>query len=304
MEKMIDVDARTFQLPLGQLAEVLAQKVKREAPKLLAGPEYVAVDLHVMIRQAMRTYDLLFYVNADDRRTTDCYWKPEYTIVGMPLIRNMLDCLYNITAILQDPQRNGPWFRKSGYSRRLKALDEDQARYGGQPQWDEWIERNRKEIDFDLRLNNLTMNEVIHHPPWPTLGKYIGDKRPGGSVTPHQEFLKTFTYGHWREYSAMAHGAFEGLMPVAMYYISDSMPYEERPKLDEVYPIILSLHLARAAIILLCIVTEWQAYFHFDGARIDERIHKIWNALMPVFEAKELFTERYAKLMEDKHINP
>lgn len=304
MENMVDIDARTFQLPLGQLAEVLAQKVKREASGFIRGPAYVAVDLHVLIRQAMRTYDMLFYLNSDERRKTDCYWKPEYTVIALPLIRNMIDRLYNITAILQDPPRNSPWFRKSGYWGRLKALDEDQARYGGQPQWDEWIETNRMEIDFDLRSNNLTMSEVINQPPWPTLGKYISDKQPGGKLTPHQEFLKTFTYGHWREYSAMAHGAFEGLMPVAMYYISDSMPHEERPKLEEVYPIMLSLHLARAATILLCIVTELQAYFHFDGARIDERIHEIWNALMPVFEAKELFTGRYANLMEEKHINP
>jgi len=102
----------------------------------------------------------------------------------------------------------------------------------------------------------------------------------------------------------MAHAAFEGLTPIARYLIADSIPYEQRPKLDETYPVILSLHLARTAVILLCIVTELQAHFHFEGARIDERIHKMWNALMPVFEAKELFTERYSQLMEDRLINP
>ena len=30
----------------------------------------------------------------------------------------------------------------------------------------------------------------------------------------------------WREYSSMSHGAFEGLLLVGMYYISDSMPHE------------------------------------------------------------------------------
>jgi hypothetical protein len=298
------LDARTFQKPLAGLAETLAQKVSREAPALLPGPKYIAVDLHVLTRQAMRTYDLLFYLNADDRRETDCYWKPVYTIITLPLIRNMIDCLYNITAILEDPRRNGPWFRKSGYWKRLKSLEDDQARYGGQPKWDAWIQRNRSAIDFDLRLNGLTIEEVRNHPQWPTLGKYIGDMQPGGVLTPNQQFLKTFTYGAWREYSAMAHGAFEGLMPVAMYYIPDSMPFEERPKLDEVHPVILSLHLGRAAAVLLCIATELQAYFHFDGARIGERIHRMWAALLPAFDAKELYNERYLQLMKDRHINP
>jgi hypothetical protein len=102
----------------------------------------------------------------------------------------------------------------------------------------------------------------------------------------------------------MAHGAFEGLMPLAAYYISDSLPHEKRSSLDEKHSLIMSMHSARAAAILLCFVTELQAHFHFEGARIDERIHEMWNALMPVFEVKELYNERYARLMADKHINP
>jgi hypothetical protein len=304
LEKMGDIDARTFQTPLAELAEVMAQKVKREAPAVLPEPKFVAADLHVLIRLAMRTYDLLFYLNADERRATDCYWRPVYSIITLPLIRNMIDCLYNITAILQDPDRNSSWFRKSGYKQRLKALDEDQARYGGQPKWDEWISENRDWTQFAIRVDGLTVAEVSAQPLWPTLGRYVKDKQAGGTLTPHQEFLKTFAYGAWREYSAMAHGAFEGLMPIAIYYAPDSVQYEERSKVDEKHPLIMSMHLARAAAILLCIVTELQAHFHFDAARIDERIHKMWNVLMPVFEVEELYNGRYAQLMKDAHINP
>ena len=103
----------------------------------------------------------------------------------------------------------------------------------------------------------------------------------------------------------MAHGAFEGLLHVAPYYIMDAIPHEERPKLDAIFPKILSMHIARAAVILLSIVTELQAYFHFDddGARINPRIHEMWKALMPVFEVKELYEEHYHQLMADKRIN-
>jgi hypothetical protein len=55
-EPEVHIDASTFQRPLETLAEVLAQKVKREGPKLLAAPPFVAVDLHVLIRQTMYTY--------------------------------------------------------------------------------------------------------------------------------------------------------------------------------------------------------------------------------------------------------
>jgi hypothetical protein len=102
----------------------------------------------------------------------------------------------------------------------------------------------------------------------------------------------------------MAHAAFEGLIPVATYYTADSMLHEDRPKMDALYPKILSMHITRTAAILLCVVTELQAHFRFDddGARIKERICEMWNALMPVFEVKELYQERYVQIMKDRGI--
>ena len=62
--------------------------------------------------------------------------RPAYSVVALPLVRNMIDCLYNITAILQNPGLHGPRFRKYGYKKLLAGLDEDQTNYGGKPEWD------------------------------------------------------------------------------------------------------------------------------------------------------------------------
>jgi hypothetical protein len=68
----------------------------------------------------------------------------------------------------------------------------------------------------------------------------------------------------------------------------------------------MTMGLARAAAILLGMVTELQAHFHFDddGARINLRIHEMWNVLMPVFDVKKLYKERYSELMKDRGIFP
>jgi hypothetical protein len=68
------------------LAEVLAQKLYREAPKVIPAPKFVALDLFVVIRKAMWTYDLLFYLNADERRKGDCYWRSAYSVTALSLI--------------------------------------------------------------------------------------------------------------------------------------------------------------------------------------------------------------------------
>lgn len=303
-QEIINVDASTFQQPLRQLAEVLSQKVKRESSKLLGIPDFVAFDLHVLMRQAQNTYDLLFYLNADERRERDYHWKPSYTIITLPLIRNMIDSLYNITAILQDPRHNGSQFRKNGYKNILKGMAEDRERYGDRPEWQDWIAKGQAEVELEIRRMGFTVSDVLAEKDWPTLGQYIARKKIGGTSTPHQEFLRTLVYGPWREYSAMAHGASDGLMRTAIYYIADSLPHEERPKLEDSHPRLLGTHIGRTAAILLCIVTELQAHFHFEGADINERIHKMWTALMPAFVVKELYRERYEKLMNDKGIYP
>jgi hypothetical protein len=159
-------------------------------------------------------------------------------------------------------------------------------------------------MSLEIRSNGFSLTEVSEQQPWKTLGKYLSDKGPGGTLTPHQSFLKTFTYGMWREYSAMSHGGFEGLLDAAGFYTRDAQKHESRPKMDEAYPQIMSLHMSRAAAVLLCIVTEVQAYCLFDGANIGPRIHKVWNVLMPAFEAKELYDERYAQPMIDMDIKP
>src|SRR6266478_656154 len=107
------INAATFQEPLAKLAEVMAQKVRREGTKYLQAPDFVAEDLFIIVRQALATYHLLFYLNADERRGQDCYWNNQYDVVTAPLVRSMIDCLYNITAILEDPER-GVAYRTSG----------------------------------------------------------------------------------------------------------------------------------------------------------------------------------------------
>lgn len=302
-----ELDATTFQSQLETLAEVIAQKLRREAPKLLgATPGYVSIDLHVMLRQMIYTYNSFFYLNADERIEKDHHYRKQYSIVMLPLIRNMIDGFYNITAILQNPALKGSEFRKSGYKAKLAALDEDAAKYGGQPEWDNWIADLRSFLVDDMRRNGLTLADISQASQWPTLGRYIKAPGPGGTFSLHQQTLKLLNYGPWRQYSALAHGTFDGLLETAMVYIADMLPLEERPKLDELHPIKIATHISQAAGVLISTVTELQAYFRFDdaGARINERIHAVWNALMPTFTVKELYDSRYRKLMEDKNITP
>lgn len=303
----LELDASTFQRKLETLAELFAQKLRREAPRLLgATPGYVSLDLHVLLRQMIYTYNLFFYLNADERVENDPHYRKQYSVVTLPLIRNMIDCFYNITAILQNPAVKGAEFRSSGYKAKLAALDEDAAKYGGQQEWDLWIAQSRAFLKQDMHNSGFKEAEVLQAGQWPTLGRYIKSPQPGGTFSTHQQILKLLNYGPWREYSALAHGTFDGLLDTAMSYIPDMLPLNDRPRLDEIHPIRLSTHISQCAGVLISLVTELQAYFRLDdaGARINERIHEVWNALLPTFTVKELYEARYAQLMKDREIHP
>jgi hypothetical protein len=66
----------------------------------------------------------------------------------------------------------------------------------------------------------------------------------------------------------------------------------------------MAIHIPRVAAILVCMLTEVQAHLRFDGARINQRIHEIWDALIVAPEVNELYDARYAQLMKDRSINP
>ncbi len=91
-------------------------------------------------------------------------------------------------------------------------------------------------------------------------------------------------------------------MLTGVFFIPDKFPHEQRPKIDEAHLGMVFLHLSRVAAILLCIITEIQAHFKFDGANINERIHEMWNVLIPVAEIQELYRDRYERLMHERNI--
>lgn len=296
---IVTIDASTYQQLIARLSETMAQKVLREGHKQIAAPATFHPDIFISIRQAQNTYNFLHWVHSDDLRTSGG-WKDPYTVACEPLIRNLMDNLYNITLLLQDPYTRGRQFRASGIRKGFLYVAAEEARYKGRPEWDKWIADSRAKLDSILRGTGFTEAEVMdkkQFPDWPTLGKYL---RP--PLDDHKNFLATFTFGPWKQYSAVAHGGPEGLHEVGMFLYRDGHPHEERPLIDEAYDRTMSLHMMRAAILLLAICTEVQAAYRFkdDGARINERILESWQALQPAMEAKEIYDEHYEQLVKDK----
>src|SRR6266852_6333938 len=108
------LDAKTFQRQLGELTNTIALKIQREGPGYPLKPRFVIEDIYYLLRQSRQTYNLFCFMNAEDRVRKDVDYRVAYSAVILPLVRTMIDCLYNITAILKNPGPKGYQFRESG----------------------------------------------------------------------------------------------------------------------------------------------------------------------------------------------
>lgn len=294
------INAKTFQPQLWNLANTIALKVEREAAKSMK-PQFTAADITVMLRHSLSCYELICFVNADEARKSGG-WKPGYSASLFSVNRSMIDCLYNITVLLKFPAKRYA-FRESGYKFALEALRADEQHYRGKRAWRSYIKQMRTWLRGAMDADNITASEVETAKPWPTLGRYLSVVK-GTALTPHQEFLKELSLVFWREYSAMTHAVFQGLLPIAMFYMPDKIPHEQRGRFDDVVERFIATHLLRSAAILVCTLTEVQATFRFfDEARINERLLGVWKALLRVPEVKELYDARYRQLMQEKGIS-
>ena len=84
------------------------------------------------------------------------------------------------------------------------------------------------------------------------------------------------------------------------YLARDIMPQEHRYKITENFPQFITMHICRAAGVLLCTLTEVQVRCKFDqdkSSRINCRLNEIWDALSLSYEVKEFLDSRCRALM-------
>lgn len=297
------IDAGLFSQQIADLAETLRNKVEREGQSSLLNPN-LTTDISVMLRQLIWTYNLLCWINADDTRHGLVGYRDAYSFVSLPLVRTIIDGFYNCTALLDDPSRSRS-FRIGGFFRLRQALREDEELHKGDPAWQEDFQNRRCLLQRGLAEDNLSATDLDDKKnKWPLLGEYLGQKPD----TPHRQLLRRISLGFWREYSSISHASYDGLVQLFPFIARDRLPHEMRtPQLDDYRLRTFFMHYARAAVLLLSLLTEIQHFFKFDGANIDKRLREIWSAMLRIYEAKELYDFRYGAILRKTaptEINP
>ncbi len=176
-------------------------------------------------------------------------------------------------------------------------MREDERRYSNDPQWEKHLKGQRQSIQDGMRADGFSEADLDDKKnKWPLLAQYLETKPD----TPHRQLLKKMTLGFWKEYSSLSHASFDGLVDLFPFIATDSLPHDKRDMVkDDIVLRSLTMHYGRAAGILLCLLTEIQAFFLFDGADIDKRLAQIWSAMIPLYEVRELYDFRYNAMLKE-----
>ncbi len=286
------IDASKFTVELSALAVALTNKVEREGPETIANVP-VPLDIGIILRQLTHSYNLLRFINSDEMRFENLAYRQVYSFVALPIVRTLIDGFYNCTAMLDDPSRSRA-FRVSGYYRMREALKGDEDRYSRDPAWEQYLFEARRNLENGMRADGISDSDMDNKANrWPLLGEYIRLKPD----TPHKELLRRVSLGLWQEYSSISHTSFDGLVSLYPFIAGDRIPRDKREDLDDAAERYIAMHIGRASGLLLALLTEIQHFYKFDGAEIDERLGKIWAAVMPILEVRELYHYRYKGLL-------
>jgi hypothetical protein len=109
--------------------------------------------------------------------------------------------------------------------------------------------------------------------------------------------MRRLTHGFWKEYSSISHASYDGLVYLFSFISADRLPHDSRLELQDAAERHLGMHVARAAGLLLCLLTELQHFYRFETARVDERLSVLWAAMLPLPEIKEFYDFRYKDLL-------
>jgi hypothetical protein len=285
------IDASKFSEPISALATTLTLKLEREAAKSMDSP--IPVDAAVILRQLTHTYNLIRFINSDQTKFDNVWYRQPYSFAALPLVRTMIDGLYNCTAMLDDPSRSST-FRISGYFRLREALREDEAKASTDPRIQEWVSARRWALEKGMKVDRISDADLDNRDnQWPLLGAYLRSKPD----SPHKQFLRQLTLGFWKEYSSISHASYDALVNMFPFFTSDIQTRETRLEVEDAGERYAGAHFARAAGILLCLLTEIQHYFKFNDANIDERLDQIWTAMLPVEEVRELYDSRFKMML-------
>jgi hypothetical protein len=273
------LDYGTFGPELGLLFKTIENKLRNQWPvRLRSEGALFVLQGHVVVSHT--TYRTIVHLCSDNPLQDGR--RAEYAIAAPPLIRTILDAVFNFVYIFQDLTPRLDRFYKGGWREIREEHDRLRDAYGKDPDWQEWLRDFTAYVESGPQLFGITNEEVAELkrlPYWPTPAQMLRDSSLDDS---RRAFLRYLNDWFYRELSSDSHLSLPGLSRRAVPLLGSAVPMDDY-RSDCVFT---------AATLSTALLSETQITMRWPD--VGPRLEYVWTMLGEHWPAaKEVHERRY-----------
>ncbi len=273
---------------LGSLYQAVHNKLEREWPVSLDPTEALPVLLRGFVLLSANTLKSIGYLCAD--HPPDANRRPEYALSVPPLARTLMDTLFNIVFLFENPSENIRWYWRSAWREYREDRDRYKERYGDDPRWSEWLETFEKTLEGFREpwfVEAGTDAKDVRY--WPHPGQML---RCSELSEDRRAFLQYLNDWFYKDLSRSSHLSGPGFILRSFTLFE----YPENPKREENLVHLKGSSVFTVVTLFLAILSEIEGAVRFGLA---PRMEYLWGLLKAHSEeALDLYEKRYSKLLQ------
>jgi hypothetical protein len=219
---------------------------------------------------------------------------PPVAVVALSsLTRTLLDVLFNVVFIFEQPSERTAWYVASGWDEFDRLHTRMAAAHGDDPDWTGWLAQHKEHVDWlhdQVDLRYLAMKPTQRRFPHP--GAMLTLKGKGDVlVLQHAErraLLRFMNDWYYRELSADSHMSLLGVWRTGAALLPTRREAHDADVYSDAYRARLYRPLVALYLALLSQVAI-ELRFPFEA----QRLLNVWKHFEPAREVQQLFAQRY-----------
>lgn len=279
------IDFNLINQPLEQIYNRTISKLDKEDRE----PKSFYFILKGLLTNSFQTYKAIRKLVATD---------PKYPAQAHILGRSLIDTLFTIVALVENPHENSKKYEKAGYRIAYEEVKQYNARFSNDLNWQDWLKEREKSLESFAKLLGLSTEEknnpVSTIEYWPNphqLLKTSKSSKPIISLSSDKwRFLDEVRKWRYGELSDWSHMGWGGMAMGVFATMPEHHWHPGKFESDADYNGIL---------FLLMILSEIEACCSYGEV---QNLCYAWTILNSYFEeAKEYYNFRYDNLLEESN---
>jgi hypothetical protein len=223
-------------------------------------------------------------------------WQRDFIYSVPPLARTLLDSLFNLMFMFDNPKDNVHWFLAGGWCDQQRAYNRFKEKYGKKDAWQTWFAASSVDIkQTEDHLVDITDAER-KRPDRPLKGFWPNPGQMGGKQHPIRDqsrarFLKYTNDWFYKELSGDSHLSLTGLLNRGGHHL----PLAAGVDPDDLYKLTRSKFAGTALTIYVALLSEISV--ELSLAQEKATLSTIWKNLELWPDAADLHKERYERLL-------